>query len=127
MAKKGPDSSGEDDIGAQGSIGYGRPPRHSQFKPGQSGNPRGRPKGSKSRATILRRILNEKISFREGDRMKRVSKYEGIHRTQVHKALKGDSKAYKAILDMIPDDPAIEQGPPLLQFIFTDEKDNEQK
>ena len=34
-------------------IGYGRPPKHTQFKKGQSGNPEGRPKGIKSLSTEL--------------------------------------------------------------------------
>ena len=39
-----------------GEVGYGKPPKAHQFKPGQSGNPKGRPRGAKSEATILREI-----------------------------------------------------------------------
>ena len=39
-------------------VGYGKPPRSRRFKPGQSGNPKGRPKGAKNRDTILRELLN---------------------------------------------------------------------
>ena len=46
-------------------IGYCKPPKHSQFKPGRSGNPRGRPKGAKNETTILREILNKRIAIRE--------------------------------------------------------------
>ena len=43
-------------------IGYGRPPKSTRFKPGQSGNPKGRKKGSKNTYSILRDILNQKVT-----------------------------------------------------------------
>src|SRR5207237_8691001 len=49
-------------------VGYGRPPSPSRFKPGQSGNPRGRPKGQRNLLSDLRDELAEKIRIREGDR-----------------------------------------------------------
>ena len=47
-------------------IGYGKPPKKHQFKPGQSGNRKGRPKGTKNTATLLREILDRKIELRTG-------------------------------------------------------------
>ena len=44
-------------------VGPGNPPRHTRFKPGQSGNPNGRPKGSKNFATILQQQLTKKITI----------------------------------------------------------------
>ena len=44
---------------ADSPVGYGKPPKHGRFKPGQSGNKRGRPRGSKNRKTILMQIANE--------------------------------------------------------------------
>ena len=46
-------------------VGYGRPPRATQFQPGKSGNPKGRPKGSRSVADILREIIGQKIKVTE--------------------------------------------------------------
>ena len=46
-------------------IGYGRPPVHSRFKPGQSGNPRGRPKGSLNFETDLKRTLQAPVTLNE--------------------------------------------------------------
>jgi hypothetical protein len=73
-------------------VGYGCPPAHSQFKPGQSGNPSGRAKGSQNFKTLFNKILNEEISLREGSDVKKLSKAEAIVRGVVIGALKGDSR-----------------------------------
>jgi hypothetical protein len=71
-------------------VGYRCPPEHSQFKPGQSGNPSGRAKGSQNFKTLFNKILNEEISLREGSDVKKLSKAEAIVRGVVIGALKGD-------------------------------------
>ena len=73
-------------------AGYGRPPRAHQFKPGQSGNLQGRPKGAKSEATILRAILNRKIEVREGGRPRKMTVLEPILLRFTEDALKGNTK-----------------------------------
>ena len=55
-------------------TGYGNPPKHTQFKPGQSGNPAGRPKGAKNLKTDLEEEMRELIVVREGGNTKTVSK-----------------------------------------------------
>jgi Family of unknown function (DUF5681) len=62
---KAGDSKGATDPAASYEVGYGRPPRHSRFKPGQSGNPKGRPKGSKSLKTLLEGALSLPITITE--------------------------------------------------------------
>src|ERR1700742_2968486 len=49
-------------------VGYKRPPKHTQFRPGQSGNPKGRPKGTQNLKSDLREELGEIVRVREGDR-----------------------------------------------------------
>src|SRR5215469_5153687 len=49
-------------------VGYGKPPRSSRFKKGQSGNPRGRPSGSKNLSTLLSEALNEPVIVTENGR-----------------------------------------------------------
>jgi hypothetical protein len=75
------------------TVGYGRPPLHSRFKPGQSGNPKGRAKGSHNLRTIVKQVSNEQISIREGDRLRRMSRMEALVRTIFIRAFKGDPKA----------------------------------
>jgi hypothetical protein len=75
------------------AVGYKRPPVHTRFKPGQSGNPSGRPKGRQNLQTLFHRILNEQISLREGDRIRKVSKAEAVMRGLVIGAMKGDARS----------------------------------
>jgi len=73
-------------------IGYCSPPVHSQFKPGQSGNPSGRARGSQNLKTLFNKVLDEEISLRDGTDVKRITKAEAIVRGVVVGALKGDSR-----------------------------------
>src|SRR3982074_225360 len=73
-------------------IGYCSPPVHSQFKPGQSGNPSGRAKGSQNLKTLFNKVLDEEISLRDGADVRRISKAEAVVRSVVVGALKGDPR-----------------------------------
>ena len=95
-------------------VGYGRPPKQTRFKPGQSGNPNGRPSGTRNLDTDLRDELNEVIPVRIGDRSKKVSKQRAMLMALMAKALKGDTRATVVILQMmakfLPPDEAIATG-----------------
>ena len=80
-------------------VGYGRPPRDHQFKPGRSGNPKGRPKGSKNKSTILKEVLH-KIAIRGSQgNVRKISVLEGIHRKVAEDALKGNVKSAGFLLN----------------------------
>lgn len=81
-------------------IGYGRPPKKSQFKPGQSGNPKGRPKGSVNLATDLSSELGELISVKENGRTRRISKQRALVKSLAAKALQGDIRALTTLLTL---------------------------
>jgi hypothetical protein len=74
-------------------VGYSRPPKEHQFKPGRSGNPKGRPKGAKNEATILRNIFNRQIESREAGRVRKISVLEGMLLKFAEDALKGNPKS----------------------------------
>jgi hypothetical protein len=81
-------------------VGYGRPPRTHQFKPGQSGNPKGRPKGAKNESAILKEVLQHKIAIRSPNGgLRKISVLEGIHRRMVEDALKGSVKSAGFVLN----------------------------
>ena len=72
-------------------VGYGRPPRHSRFKKGQSGNPKGRVNGTKNLKTDLNEELQETILVREGTRAIRISKQRAIVKTLIANTLSSTS------------------------------------
>ena len=74
-------------------VGYCKPPTDTRFKPGQSGNPKGRPRGARNLRTAVREALQEKVEVREGGRMRRISKMDAIIQVTLNKGLKGDPKA----------------------------------
>ena len=79
--------------GADYRVGFRRPPLHTRFKPGQSGNPSRRPKGSQNLRTLFEKILKEQVSLREGDTARKISKAEAILRGLVIGAMKGDPRS----------------------------------
>jgi hypothetical protein len=77
-------------------VGYGRPPKATRFKPGQSGYPKGRPRQSKNGKTLLQQELNEVVFVNEGGRHRRMSKRQAYFKTLVNRALK--DPRYAALL-----------------------------
>ena len=83
------------------SVGYGSPPKHTQFKPGQSGNPKGRPRGTKNLKTDLEEELGEMIVVREGGNPKTVSKQRAMVKSLTAKAVHGDARAMVIAFDLM--------------------------
>ena len=79
-------------------IGYGKPPQNHRFEPGQSGNKKGRPRGSKNTYTLLNEILNQKITVKENDENIKISKKVAMLTQLVNKGVKGDIKAISTLL-----------------------------
>jgi Family of unknown function (DUF5681) len=95
-----PASTGHDKIETSASpIGYGHPPKHSQFAKGQSGNPNGRPKGSKNFGLVIEAELNTKIPITENGKRRSISKREAVAKQLVNKAASGDPKAIPILLN----------------------------
>jgi hypothetical protein len=92
-------SSPEQASGREYDVGYRKPPTHKQFKLGQSGNPRGRPKGSKNESTILHGILHRKIKIQDGGRSRQVTILEAMLTRFAQDSLKGNVKSAAFLLN----------------------------
>ena len=88
-------------MGKDYKIGYGKPPEHSRFAKGRSGNPKGRPKGRKNLETDLDEMLGEKITIREGDQTRKVSKQLGFLLSLHARAVKGHGRSDIILLGLI--------------------------
>jgi len=83
-----------------GSVGYCRPPVAKQFKPGQSGNPRGRKKGVKNVATIFNEALYRPVKIRTTGGVKTLPRIKAIVEVIMNKALAGDTAAVSRIVEL---------------------------
>ena len=84
-------------------VGYGKPPRHTRFKKGQSGNPRGRPPGAKNLSTLLNEALNEMVVVTDNGGRKRITKRQASLKQLVNEAAKGKWPALRLLLDLLQD------------------------
>ena len=86
---------------ASSSVGYRKPPRHTRFKKGMSGNPSGRPKGTPNFVTALERALEEQVVVNEGGQRRTVTKLVATVTQLVNKAAMGDLRATKQLLTVV--------------------------
>jgi hypothetical protein len=92
--------SNDSDDSDDSKVGYKKPPKHTQFKKGQSGNPNGRPKGTKNLTTDMKEELNEQVIITEGGRDTQHSKQRVIVKRTVQKAINGDMRAVEIVIKM---------------------------
>ena len=109
-------------------VGYGKPPRHTRFVKGRSGNPRGRPRGAKSFNALLSEKLNEPVIVTDNGGRRKISKREAIVTQLANRAASADFRAIKILLDIVRDiegqtEPGSRETP---EFSEADEKVIEQ-
>jgi hypothetical protein len=94
-------------------VGYRRPPIATRFRPGQSGNPRGRPKGARNLSTVVAAALNERVAINENGRRRRITKLEAAVKQLVNRAASGEARATQLLLAFVQASEArsAQQGP----------------
>jgi hypothetical protein len=82
------------------TVGYGRPPNASQFKPGQSGNAKGRPTGARNISSMARDALERTINVKEKGSWRKTTVRKAAYRRLAEKAIAGDVKALDYLLSL---------------------------
>lgn len=83
-------------------VGYQKPPKATQFVKGQSGNPSGRPKGTRNWATVMHAALEQKVTINEHGRQRQVTKLEAATMQLANKAAAGDAISIRLMMQLIP-------------------------
>jgi hypothetical protein len=82
-------------------VGYKKPPERTRFKKGKSGNPGGRPRGTKSFISLLVKALDERVLIVEGGQRTKITKLEALAKQFANKGAAGDLKAATLLLDLL--------------------------
>ena len=85
----------------ESKTGHKRPPEKNRFKPGTSGNPLGRPKGSSNLSTDLTQLMARPVAIREDGKRRRISRQQAMLLSLFDKALHGDVRAINSITSML--------------------------
>lgn len=88
------------------AVGYGKPPKKHRFRKGQSGNPKGRPKGSQNFTKLLEKTLSRKMAIIENGSRKTITTQEAALRKLAAKALQGEGRALDRLIQMAADNSA---------------------
>jgi hypothetical protein len=86
------------------AVGYRRPPTWTQFQPGQSGNPKGRPKGARNTASLAHNALERTIDVKGTPTTRKMTVRELAYRRLAEKAVRGDIKALNFLLALENDE-----------------------
>ena len=81
-------------------VGYRNPPKEYQWQPGESGNPKGRPKKIKDFEKLLDLELSRPLRITEGGQTRTITKWQGVIKALVHAALGGHHRAQKLVIAM---------------------------
>lgn len=79
-------------------VGYAKPPMETRFQKGESGNPRGRPKGRKNHMTVVYQAMNEPVTITENNKCTTVTKFEAVMKQLMNQALKGNGPVTRLVI-----------------------------
>jgi hypothetical protein len=96
-----PQVEADSDQAKEYRVGYRRPPLETRFCAGVSGNPRGRPKGARSLASVVATTLGERVAVTENGRRRRITKLEAAVKQLVNRAASGEARAMQLLLALV--------------------------
>jgi len=82
-------------------VGYGRPPKHTRFQKGRSGNPAGKKRPQEGPGQIFHRLLRENVTVTENGRKRTMAKLEVVLSQIINKAASGNEKNFKLFMEMM--------------------------
>jgi hypothetical protein len=85
---------------AEQKVGYKNPPMRTRFKPGQSGNPAGRPKASKNFRTLMAELITQRVRVTENGKSRSIPAHEALLKRILAQALQGDAKSTEQMLKL---------------------------
>ena len=100
MSPKEDETTEPENVATDERIGYGRPPLANRFRAGQSGNPRGRPKGARNLSTVVASALGERVAVTENGRRRRITKLEAAIKQLVNRAAAGEARATQLLIQL---------------------------
>jgi hypothetical protein len=123
-AEAGPRPPISDDEARDDQVGYKKPPLHTRFKKGQSGNPRGRPRGARNFSSVLDDALSQRVLVTENGRSRKISKRELGIRQLVDKFAMAEAQATRMLLGLMLERERLAAAPPAERRSFSaaDEK-----
>lgn len=93
-------------------VGYGKPPTHTRWKQGQSGNPKGRPRRTNDFDALLDLELGQTLRITEGGQQRTLTKLELFLKKLVHDAIQGDRHARRLLMPYVSKRLAVEEFEP---------------
>ena len=98
------------------AVGYGNPPKHTRWKPGECPNPRGRPKNAKGRLPILERVAHEACEVRVGSKITLMTRLEAVLMAVRNSTANGNPAAQRLFDKLLNE--VREEGPPTVKGVF---------
>ncbi|WP_213736239.1 DUF5681 domain-containing protein [Bradyrhizobium sp. dw_411] len=92
-------------------VGWGRPPKSTRFKPGQSGNPKGRRREKKDQNAMLKEALEQKLTIEIGGKKRTITALEALFKQVLKSGLKGDLRAARFLLELYDEIPETSKVP----------------
>lgn len=83
-------------------VGYGKPPKASQFKKGKSGNPFGRPRGTQSFRALVAKAMKRLVTVRGPNGARRITGMQALADNYAALAINGNLKAAQFLVHMLP-------------------------